>query len=98
MSDLLGWQRLVRRIGFNEQAVWRDETERLALARFPRLQIISRETEIGAQFGEGGHHLHRSAETVQDKSPFRSRPGLEQIQHTSPSLQTMNADRQIAIS
>ena len=71
MTDIFRWQRLVRGIRFDEQAIRRNRLECFPLVLFACMQKIAGKTEIGAQSGEGGDQLGRAPETVQQETALR---------------------------
>lgn len=63
----------------------------LALAVLPIEQEVTGKAEISPEPGQGLDQLRRSAVRMQEKADRRSRAGLQQFEHSSPSLQTMDA-------
>ena len=96
MQIFLRRQKLVGRVGLDEQTIRRNLFESFALAQFALVQKIAGKTEIRAELGERRNHFRRAAETVQHEAARRARMVAQQFVQPSPRLQTMDAHRQIA--
>src|SRR5450756_1488572 len=96
MEDLSLRQMLVRRIRLHQQTIRRHVFERFPLAQLPFLQKVTGKAEIRSELGERRDHFHRPAITMQHETTLWTRILLQQLQHPSPCLQTMDASRHVA--
>lgn len=77
------------RVGFDEQAVGRDDGIDGFQARFARIEKGAVEGKIGAEIGEGFYHLDGAAVGVQEETAGWPRRGAQQVVEKAEGVEAM---------
>jgi hypothetical protein len=98
-SFLFGWKAHGGGVGFDEEAVGRDELKQFAKAGVPRGEVSAVERKVSAELGEGFHHFGGTTVGVEQKTARGEATGalggLERFEQQAEGVDAVNRGRAI---